>query len=203
MFRLKYKHFANLRSFNFLIKSDGFKLFSTVTPAASGPGQVSTAPPKTKEELKIEGLMKQWPEHMKNATKENVDHQLAKDICQDLYKHHQGDKKNQGYYDLPYVYMKKILISQAGTQTTDAVACFLKEFEGFLTDEVIMSKFNKIAFTCPEKTPEFFQVILPQIKKIIINADRQSAPHLATAVASGSALNIADTEFWDMLVLNF
>jgi hypothetical protein len=203
MFRLKYKQIGNFKSSNLMKKLDCSKLFSTVTPATTGPGQVSTAPPKTKEQLKIEGLMMQWPEYLRNPRKENIDMILAKDLCQDMYKYHQGDKKYQSIYEVPVHYMKRIGIAYTGVNTTDAMASYLKEFEGFIPDAFIISKFENMAARCPEKTPEFFREILPQVKKIIINADRQAAPHLAKAVTVGVVLNLADNEYWDMLVYFF
>ena len=196
----KLKYFPLIKTFKSPFQFNLIKNFNTVTPATTGAQQVSTAPIKTKEQIKIETLMSQWPEYLRNPPRGYVDLELAKEIYLDLYKFHQGDKKTQGPYDVPLAYNYKYTQQVNSVKTTDAVAHYLKEFEGFLPDHYIMSRFKYSAMTTKDKSKEFFEVILPQVKKIIINVDRQTASHLATSVEVGAWLNLVDKEYWDMLV---
>ena len=202
MIQLKWKNLAFFRKTNRIFLKNVQKIFSNVTPP-TGPNQVSAAPPKTKEQLKVENLMKQWPEYLRNPPKGALHLEIAKEIYEDLYKYHQGDKKFQGLYDVPYNYSLKYLSNYINNKTSDSIAQYMKEFEGFLPDDIIVQKFQSLAFGCPELTKELFEVILPQVKKIIINADRQALGNVAKAIMAAANLNIADKEFWDMIVLFF
>lgn len=203
MFLKKYsflhKHFNFKLNINLLHKIMSFN-FNTNTPAPAGAqGQVQTPPAKTKEQLKVEALMNQWPEILRNPPKDS--HlQEAKEFYEDLYKYHQGDKKYMGPLDLPKQYARDFVEVVNQTFTTDAIADFFQQYEGFLPDHFIMGKFKQIALTHKDKSPELYDIILPQVKKLILNADRQTARNLHIAVVSGSYLNLDDAEYWDMIV---
>ena len=177
------------------------KKFSTGPPAPNaGPSQVSTAPVKTKEQLKIDALMEQWPEYIRNPPKGSIDNKVAKELLEDLYKFQQGDKKYLGPYDLPLNIHSQTSSGINFVKTTDSIADYFKTYEGFLPEHYIMGRFRYMAYVHGEKTAEFFDVILPQVKKLILNADRQTAKNLFIGVESGTLMNIADKEFWDMIV---
>ena len=176
------------------------KKFNTGPLTAPNAGQVSAVPPKSKEQIKIDGLMQQWPEYLRNPPKGYKDLELAKEIYEDLYKYHQGDKKYMGPYDVPLEYNRRFTSPINSVKTTDAIADYFRDFEGFLPDHFIMGRFRYMAYTHGEKTKDFFEVILPQVKKLIINADRQTATNLYIAVESGTWMDLADKEFWDMIV---
>jgi hypothetical protein len=176
------------------------KKFNTGPPSAPNAGQVSAVPPKTKEQLKVEGLMQQWPEYLRNPPKGYVDLELAKDLYEELYKYHQGDKKYLGPYDVPLEFNRRFTSGINNVKTTDAIADYFRDFEGFLPDHFIMGRFRLMAYVHGEKTKDFFEVILPQVKKLVINADRQTATNLYSAVEAGTWMDLGDKEFWDMIV---
>ena len=144
--------------------------------------------------------MQQWPEYLRNPPRGNIDLEIAKGILEELYKYHQGDKKYLGPYDVPLEISRKTTSGINFVKTTDSIADYFRTYEGFLPDHFIMGRFRYMAYVHGEKTSEFFDTILPQVKKLILNADRQTATNLFIAVEAGTYMNIADKEFWDMIV---
>lgn len=202
MLRTSYFKLPILRS-SFVYKFAKFNFSTGNTPATANPGQgqVATPPTKTKEQIKVETLMQQWPEYLRNPPKGDYDLETAKEIYEDLYKYHQGDKKYLGPLDIPTTYAQDFNAVINQVQTTDAVADFFARYEGFLPEHFIMGLFQYLAARQQDKTPEFYDTILPQVKKLILNADRQTAKNLYIAVVSGSYLKLNDTEYWDMIVI--
>jgi len=161
---------------------------------------VATPPTKTKEQLKVEGLMQQWPEYLRNPPKGYFELESAKEIYETLYKYHQGDKKYMGPLDLPRQFAADFTAVVNQCMSTDSIADFFLQYEGFLPDHFIMHKFRQISLQHGEVTKDLYDIILPQVKKLILNADRQTAKNLFMAAVAGSHLLLNDTEFWDMLV---
>jgi hypothetical protein len=202
MFRSTFYYIKSINTQNTLIHFRKYN-FSTNIPATTGAqGQVANAPIKTKEQLKVEALMQQWPEALRNP-KGYLDNEIAKGIYEDLYKYHQGDKKYLGSYDIPLDYSRDFLAVVNQCFTTETISDFFKSYEGFLPEHMIMSKFQEIGLRYRDTTPELFQDILPQVKKVLVNADRLTARNLHFACVGGSYLNLNDNEFWEILVIIF
>jgi hypothetical protein len=193
-------NFNSTRQFTKLFR----KNFNTAaTPAATTPAtgkeqQISTQPTKTKEQLKVEAQMQQWPEHLRNP--KILEMQKLKEYLELVYKFHQGDKKYIGPYDLPAPVLSQMENRVNWAKTTDSIGQFFSNNEGFLPDQFIIRKFHQIAVTHGDKTPELYDEILPQVKKLVLNCDRQNPKVLFYAVEAGSLLNLKDKEFWSMLV---
>lgn len=175
------------------------KFFNTPnTPATGKEQQISTQPPKSKEQLKVEALMQQWPEHLKNP--KLLEMQYLKEYLESSYKFHQGDKKYLGPFDMPAPILSQMETKINNVKTTESVADFFEKYEGYLPDHFIMRKFYEIATTHGDKTKDLFDVILPQVKKLVLKCDRQNPQVLFYAVEGASWLNLQDKEFWSMIV---
>jgi hypothetical protein len=168
------------------------------TPGATQVGQ--TAPPqKTKEELKIEQLMSQWPEYIRNPEPEMIDNREIKQNLEHNYKFHQGDKPYIKLHDIPEIMQREIAKGYLA-MSTDVIIDEFKEYEGFFSDNLIAEKFHLICSYHKDLTPEFYQYLIPLVKKIVAKADRHSNSVLAHIGVGAALINLGDKEFWDMYV---
>lgn len=174
---------------------------TSATSNTAGTVAPATPPPKSKDQLKVEALMERWPEIVRNPPKENEELKTMKSNLETIFKFHQGDKNYLKQYDLPADIQSIINQALTYTMTTDSIANFLYQYEGFLTDNLIIKKFNDICLSHKDLTPEFFDVILPQVKSTIAKADRQSNDVLGLAAIGAANARIQDKEFWDIIVL--
>jgi hypothetical protein len=200
MFKIKILNHSKL--FQKILFNNLSKFFTTVpvTPAGNS-SQVSTAVPKTKEELKIEALMSQWPEYIRNPPKGMIELERIKKRLEDYYKFYQSDKKYVGEYTFPAEIKNMTEKLRLTPRTTDSVVDVFQKYDGFLADNWIVDRFHLICTTHKDLTPDFFEVIVPKVKQLIIKADRQCPHILALAYVGAATVKLGDTEFWDMLVI--
>jgi hypothetical protein len=179
----------------------GVRYFTT-TPATSTANPVGqAAPPKTKEELKIEKLMEQWPEHIRNPDPEIFEHRQKKHDLMQTYKYHQGDKPYIKQYDLPDFLREDVLKDTMFAGSTDNIIHEFKDKEGFVPDDLMLRKFLYVCMTHKDLTQEFFSYFVPLVKKIIAKADRHSNKVLAHAAIGAASINLVDNEFWNIIVI--
>jgi len=175
MFSFKSTIYLRSSSITKLINQNLFtinkKYFNAPVPAgATGVAPPGTqAPQKTKEQLKIEKLMENWPEYLRNPQTEEM--KLLKDTIEYVYKFHQGDKPYLKYHELPE-HITRSLNGQVFAMSTENIAALFKDNNGFLTDEMIAKKFYEICMTHKDLTKEFYDDILPEMKKCVANSDR-------------------------------
>jgi hypothetical protein len=198
------KIFTNNHKFKYILKYSIFpKFFSTTTtPATTSAGAVtpSTGPTKTKDQLKVEELMKNWPIFLRENPNNNLTISIMKERLETILKFHQGDKGIIKQYDIPADIFTDVSEATLFTFTTDTIAFVLNQYEGYITDDVICGKFYEICTTHKDTSRELFEVILPQVKKQISLADRQSNEALAKAVIGAANICLHDTEFWNIVV---
>lgn len=157
------------------------------------------APPKTKEQLKVDMLMESWPESIRNPQTEEL--KFFKETMEYVYKFHQGDKNYLKYHEIPEYITRCTNGDILHSLSTENVAMLFKEKQGFLTDETILFKFYEISVTHQDMPPAFFETVLPEVKKCIANSDRHCINILANAVIGGANLCLGDREFWGLLVI--
>lgn len=191
------KSIYNFRNIN-LINKFTKKNFNSPVPAGAGATPATQAPQKTKEQLKIEKLMESWPESIRNPQTEDM--RFLKETLECIYKYHQGDKNYLKYYEIPEHVLRVVNSELYSALSTENIASFIKEKNGFLTDEMILYKFHQITSTHKDLTKEFYEIVLPEVKKCIANSDRQCNNILALAVVGGANASIGDREFWGLLV---
>lgn len=176
------------------------KHFNTPVPAGNAgvAAQGAQAPPKTKEQLKVEKLMESWPEAVRNPKTEEMQHLKA--TLEYIYKFHQGDKPNLKYHELPEDITRTLNSQIFTSMSTENIATVFKDYNGYIPDEMIAYKFFEICTKHQDLTKEFYDIILPEMKRCVKNADRQSNNILATALIASSVAFIADKELWGILV---
>jgi hypothetical protein len=195
---LKYKYFAKHLN---LVKFFTDKPTTPVPAGATAGGQVAPpAPPKSKDEIKVEKLMEQWPEYIRNA--EFPDMKLQKERLEKTYKHHQGDKAYMKLHDLPDTLREQVVWDTYYAQTTDNIIEKFKEYDGFIPDTILSNKFYNICISHKEQTPDFFSYLIPLVKRTIAKADRHSNKVIAQIAIGAALINLGDKEFWDILVMS-
>ena len=191
----------NILNYHYLKYLKFNKLFNDKTPATTNQNPPSQAPPKSKEELKVEKLMEQWPEFIRNPKPGMIDLVEKKKELEQMYKFHQGDKNYLKEWDLPDKMSEDIGSLMTGVLSTDNIIENFKKYEGFITDDIIIDKFYRICTEHKDLTPEFYSYLIPLIKKLISKADRHSNKFIAKACISAANINLGDKEFWDILVI--
>ena len=68
-----------------------------------------------------------------------------------------------------------------------------------MTPEQIAFGFNRIANFKLEKSPDFWNIIVPLVKKQMSTLDRQSIRPLHDAVLAASEAYLQDNEFWEIV----
>jgi hypothetical protein len=179
------------KNLNFL---KSLKNFNTTTPATAQP------PQKSKEELKVEKLMEQWPEFIRNPDPELIDIQDVKKKFEITYKYHQGDKPNVRAFDQYNKLYQEKSHEFIGALTTDNIIEKFQQHEGYVTIDILFNKLDYICSTHKELTPEFYSYLIPLVKKHIATSDRHCSNYLATACKSAALINLVDNEFWNLLV---
>lgn len=86
-----------------------------------------------------------------------------------------------------------------GAKNTDNMVFVYKKYGQHMTDKQIMYGFNFIAQNKLEKTQEFWDEIIPLVKKQLQGLDRQTCPSLYTAIEGGAAMYLQDNEFWEII----
>jgi len=174
------------------------------TPVPAGQGNLATktdAPPKTKEQLKVEMLLEKWPESVKNPKTEEL--KFLKETLEEVYKFHQGDKPYLKQHEIPEMITRTTQGDLIMALSTENIANLFIEKKGFLTDEWIIYKFYEISATHRDTSQAFYETILPEVKKCIANSDRHCINILAFGVIGGANLSLGDREFWGLLVIIF
>ncbi len=207
---------TNLTKKYFSEKDPVYKTLKTniITPTkvslASPPSQAGTPIPpnqqltepgtkKTPQELNIERLMEQWPESIRNP-KTDIGQNL-KNILANAYKFHDFDKPYHKHWDLPEDLFVESSAHVYSARTTDNISEVFQEWEGFLTDHQKAVKFYEICVTHKDFTSEFYEVIVPEVKKMLTKADKGSNLTLFLCTAGASFGKFVDTEFWDIIVI--
>ena len=88
-------------------------------------------------------------------------------------------------------------------KNTDNIVFVYKKYGQYMTDKQIMWGFNFIGKHKLEKTPEFWDTILPMVKEQIKGLDRQTTPALFRAIEGGAAMYLQDNEFWALIENKF
>lgn len=172
------------------------KHFSTAPPQGAPNPNVPAI--KTKDQLKVEALMENLPEALRHPDKD-IAMQMNKTHIEAVYKHHQGDKKSLMRWDIPLEVLE-VINQNSFTLSADNFADFISKYEGFIPDQYFVNRFHTVTNHYGDINQEFYDVILPKMKKIILNADKNGINAIATGAIGCAKNNIADAEFWEMVV---
>lgn len=171
--------------------SPSFKLFNQ--------SAVTEKPQKTETELKIERLMERYPDYIKKADpKLHPELYDLRTNLEDTYKYHQGNKPFVHRRDMPERIYGIMWLRQANYKTTNSFAKYILDFEGFIPEDIFAAKFHEVCHT-KETTPEFYQVVVPEAKKFVANANRECIQTLYRVAVGAALINLQDEELWALL----
>ena len=85
----------------------------------------------------------------------------------------------------------------------DNVAEIYAKYGEYMTDKQIVFGFHFIALHKLEKTPQFWDLIVPMVKTQLQGLDRQTTPSLFTAIEGASYMYLQDNEFWEIVENKF
>lgn len=171
---------------------------STV-PAQGGQSSPQTAAPeKTPEQIKIEALMSQWPECVRNPKKYENDLIELKNQLELFYKNYNPDKVM--LYDWETLPEIDIVVGlpEIGALTTQTYQHLLQKFKGFLNTAFIFERFNFIA-DIKDTDRDTYKIIIPILKSYMAKFDRSSINELYYASIAAAKINLADNEYWGIL----
>ena len=86
-------------------------------------------------------------------------------------------------------------------KNTDNIVTIYKYWGGDekMTPEQISYGFRVIALGQLEKTPDFWKIIIPQVKKQLSTLDRQTIKALYLAIEAAAGMYLQDNEFWEIV----
>ena len=85
-------------------------------------------------------------------------------------------------------------------KNTDNIVYIYKKFgDEIMTPEQIMYGFRFICWNKLEKTPEFWSVIVPMVKKQLAPLDRQTIASIMCCIEGASMGYIQDNELWELI----
>ena len=86
----------------------------------------------------------------------------------------------------------------SGVRNADDVAYVFDKFPE-LTVEMIAYGLNRVAYFNSDKNENFWNVVLPRVKKQLSTMDRYCATTLYSIIESAGHLQIQDNEFWEIV----
>ena len=86
-----------------------------------------------------------------------------------------------------------------GCKNTDNFVYAFRRYGHLMTDVQMAYAFYFIASNSLEKTPEFWSVIFPAVKKQLATLDRNCTKSLQHFIDGASAMQLQDNEFWELV----
>uniref|UniRef100_A0A7S3MZH7 Uncharacterized protein n=2 Tax=Strombidium inclinatum TaxID=197538 RepID=A0A7S3MZH7_9SPIT len=86
-----------------------------------------------------------------------------------------------------------------GAKTCPSYAYIFETYSDYLTDFQISYAFQELALDKVERTPEFWNVILPKVKEQVPTLDRQCTQSLHGIIAGAGLMQLQDNVLWEAL----
>ena len=88
-----------------------------------------------------------------------------------------------------------------GAKNTPNLVAVYKKWGGLelMTPEQIMYGFQFVAQNDLERSPDFWNIIIPTVKAQVKTLDRMTIQPLLTAVEAAAAMYLQDNEFWESI----
>ena len=97
-------------------------------------------------------------------------------------------------------YFKEINMAMFHCKNTpNFVFLYQRWGDKYMTPEQIMYGFNFIAQNGLERTPDFWNIIVPMVKKQMSTLDRNTVKPLLMAIEGAAAMFLQDNEFWEIV----
>lgn len=104
------------------------------------------------------------------------------------------------YDDHVSMYFNEINFALIHAKNTPNICYVYEKFgDEVMTPEQIMFGFNFIGTNKLEKSPDFWRVVLPMVKKQLATLDKQTIRPLQMAIVGASAMYLQDNEFWEIV----
>lgn len=191
---LRYNIFRKLRINSILFSNLSYKAFNSNIPTKPQDNSVS----KTPEEQKIDNLMSQWPEYIRNPNESHLDLIELKKNLEYFYKYYQGNKGGVYSWEIPpdISNITNTALTTSLTNTT-LVDC-LELYEGFLQTKIIFEKFEHVC-SIGDNQRSTYSVVIPIIKHHMEKFDRNDINEIYNAVSGACKINLSDNEFWNIV----
>ena len=110
----------------------------------------------------------------------------------------------RGYNNFNDVYINdynEIQMALYANKNTDDIIWIYKRWGGddHMTPEQIVYGFWFIAMNGLEKSPDFWNYLIPLVKKTISALDRETVKPILTAIEGASGMYLQDNEFWEIV----
>ena len=113
---------------------------------------------------------------------------------------HIHERGYNNFNDHPSIIFNEINFALNHSKNTPNLVYVYKKFgEEVMTPEQIMYGFQYIANNRLEKSQDFWNVIVPMVKKQLKTLDHQTARSLHGAIEGAAAMYLQDNEFWDIV----
>ena len=96
-------------------------------------------------------------------------------------------------------YFHEANFALVSSKNTDNLVYVYQRYGHHMTPEQIMYGFEAIAKHRMENTQDFWELIIPTVKKQIETLDRQTCPALLMAIRAASVMYLHDNEFWGLV----
>ena len=177
---------------------NNLKYFNTNTPAKPQENAPTKAPERTPEEQKIDKLMAEWPEYVRNPDPMHFELINLKKYLEYSYKYYQGDKGGVYTWDFPESVGRTPLLTLHGCLTTDTLAHTLKMYNGFLDTMTMFKSFDNVC-TFKDYQKATYEVVLPILKHHMAKFDKNNITEIYYAISGACKINLGDLEFWNIV----
>ena len=119
-----------------------------------------------------------------------------------LYVAAQRQVHSRGYnrFDDDYhFYFTETNFALMGAKNTPNIVFVLQKYEKHLTDEQIAYAFWQIAAYQLERTPEFWDIVVPMVKRQLATLDRQCTNSMGMMIEAAARMSLQDNEFWELV----
>ena len=104
------------------------------------------------------------------------------------------------YDDTVTMQFHEINLALMNARNTQNIAYLYQRWgPDIMTPEQIAFGFRSVAMHKLEKSPEFWNIILPIVKKQMTTLDRQTVRSLLMSIEAASAMYLQDNEFWEIV----
>ena len=101
------------------------------------------------------------------------------------------------YDDHDSFHFHEINFALHAAKNTPNITFLYQKYGDKMTDMQIMYGFNYIATNRLEKTPEFWNVIVPMVKEQMQGLDSQTPGALILGIQAAGEMQLQDNEFWE------
>ena len=103
------------------------------------------------------------------------------------------------FYDMEYWIFHEVNAALQSCHNVPNYAFVFEKYSKYLTDFQIAYAFEDIAIDNLERTPEFWNVILPRVKQQVPTLDRQCTQALSKIISAAGHMQLQDNELWEAL----